>query len=104
MATFTGMRISLHEEFQLMQESGLTPFQVLLTTTVKPAEMLGIEEHAGTIEVGKNADLVLLNKNPLIDIQNTRYIEGVMTKGIWLSKMKIQEMLDEVESAYRVSE
>ena len=95
---------SLHEEFQLMQESGLTPFQVLLTTTVKPAEMLGTEEYAGTIKVGKNADLVLLNKNPLIDIQNTRAIEGVMTKGIWLSKIKIQEMLDEVESTYRMSE
>jgi imidazolonepropionase-like amidohydrolase len=95
---------SLHDEFQLMQESGLTPFQVLLTTTVKPAEMLGIEEHAGTIELGKNADLVLLNKNPLIDIQNTRSIEGVMTKGMWLSKMKIQEMLDEVESVHRISD
>ena len=93
---------SLHDEFQLMQESGLTPYQVLLTTTVRPAEMLGTEDHAGTIEVGKNADLVLLDKNPLIDIQNTRSIEGVMTKGIWLSKVKIQKMLDEVESAYRV--
>ncbi|MCP4163986.1 MAG: amidohydrolase family protein [Deltaproteobacteria bacterium] len=94
---------SLHDEFQLMQESGLTPFQVLLTTTVNPAEMLGIEDHAGTIEAGKDADLVLLNKNPLIDIENTKTIEGVMTKGIWLTKKKIQEMLDEIESEYKVN-
>ena len=86
---------SLHEEFQLMNDVGLTPYQVLLTTTRNAAEMLGYEKRLGTIEAGKDADLVLLNENPLEDIANTSTIAGVMTKGVWLPKEQLQRMVDE---------
>ncbi|MBN2444582.1 MAG: amidohydrolase family protein [Spirochaetales bacterium] len=87
---------SLHEEFQYMNDAGLTPYQVLLTTTINPAKMLGIENRVGTIEIGKDADLVLLAKNPLLDIKNTKMIAGVMTKGVWLSEKKLKSMLDKI--------
>ena len=87
---------SLHEEFQYMNDAGLTPYQILLTTTVNPAKMLGIEDRVGTIEIGKDADLVLLAKNPLLDIKNTKMISGVMTKGVWLSEEQLKGMLDKI--------
>jgi imidazolonepropionase-like amidohydrolase len=79
-----------------MNEAGLTPYQVLLTTTKNAAEMLGYEKRLGTIEKGKDADLVLLDKNPLGDIKNTKTIAGVMVKGVWLPKEQLQSMLAEV--------
>lgn len=90
---------SLHEEFELLYESGLTPYEVLLTTTVNPAKMLGVYERAGTIEVGKDADLVLLDKNPLEDITNTKTISGVISKGEYISKKKIEDILNRVEES-----
>lgn len=88
---------SLHDELKLLNEAGLTPFEVLLTTTVNPSLMLGISDRTGTIEVGKDADLVLLNKNPLDDITNTKTIAGVMSKGRWFPKEKIDKILKNVE-------
>lgn len=91
---------SLHTEFKLMNEAGLSPYDVLQTTTINSAKMLGIEDRAGTIEVGKIADMVLLDKNPLEDITHTRSILGVMTQGKWLDNQTIQEMLEEIEQYY----
>lgn len=91
---------SLHDELQLMTESGLTPYQALLTTTLNPAKLLGIEDRLGTVEKGKEADLVLLEKNPLENIGNTRTIYGVITKGRWLSGNEIKDMLKKVEKSY----
>jgi imidazolonepropionase-like amidohydrolase len=55
----------------------------------------------GTISEGKNADLVLLNKNPLTDIKNTKTIEGVFLKGKWYDRSKIDLMLKQVEAAFK---
>jgi hypothetical protein len=87
---------SLHKELSLRQEAGLTPYQILLSATKNCAEMLGYDSRLGTIEKGKDADLVLLKNNPLEDINNTRTIVGVMTKGIWHSKEELNSMLDEI--------
>ena len=59
----------------------MTPLQALEASTIRPAEFLGIQDQMGTIEVGKRADLVLLAKNPLEDIRNTRQIDTVISKG-----------------------
>lgn len=91
---------SLHDELELMTEAGLTPYQALLTTTLNPAIMMNIDDRLGSVKIGNEADLVLLDKNPLDDIRNTRTIYGVVTKGRWLSGRKIKEMLDEVEKSY----
>ncbi len=86
---------SLHEEFRRLHDAGLTPYEVLLTTTRNPAEMLGYEKRLGTIEEGKDADLVLLDANPLEDLANTTSIAGVVVKGIWFPREQLQAMLDE---------
>jgi imidazolonepropionase-like amidohydrolase len=93
---------SLHKEFELLQESGLTPVEILRASTVNPARYLNSYGNEGTISEGKNANLVLLNKNPLTDIKNTSSIEGVVLSGKWLDRGMLDKMLREVELAYRL--
>jgi len=87
---------SLHRELELICNAGLSPYETLRTATVNPANYLN-RVSSGTIAEGKSADLVLLNKNPLQDIQNTKTIEGVMLKGKWMDRKKLNLMLKEVE-------
>lgn len=72
---------SLHQEFDLMAQAGLTPLQVLQATTINGARFLKREASMGTVEVGKNADLVLLDANPLQDVANMHKIAGVVRAG-----------------------
>jgi imidazolonepropionase-like amidohydrolase len=67
-------------ELQLMVESGLTPMQVLVAATRQAAEFLGAKD-LGTLERSKWADLVVLDRNPLDDIKNTRTIHAVYIAG-----------------------
>lgn len=68
-------------ELELMVNAGLTPAQVIPTATSQSAEFLGVSKDLGSLEKGKWADLVVLGKNPLDDIGNTRSIESVWIAG-----------------------
>lgn len=70
-----------HLEMQLMSEAGLTPMQIVMAATRNGAEFLGATKDLGTLEAGKWADLIVLSRNPLEDIKNTRMIETVMIAG-----------------------
>jgi imidazolonepropionase-like amidohydrolase len=72
---------ALHEELALLVKAGLTPAVALQSATLGPAQCLKMDDRLGTIEAGKLADLVLLSKNPLDDISNTRSIEVVIAGG-----------------------
>jgi len=72
---------SLHKELELLVEAGLNPLQALQSATVTPAEFFNLESKMGTIEPGKYADLVILNRNPLDSIKNTQNIHMVIAKG-----------------------
>jgi imidazolonepropionase-like amidohydrolase len=72
---------SLHKELELLVEAGLTPLQALRAATITPAEFFNMEDKIGTVEVGKYADLVILNNNPLQNIQHTQDIHTVIVKG-----------------------
>ena len=72
---------SLHKELELLSEAGLSNMDVLRSATITPAEFFGMENQMGTIEVGKLADLVILDKNPLTSISNTQSIHSVIVKG-----------------------
>jgi imidazolonepropionase-like amidohydrolase len=66
---------------QLMSEAGLTPAQIIQAATKNSAEFLGASKDLGTLETGKWADLIVLGRNPLDNILNTRSIETVMIAG-----------------------
>ena len=73
---------SLHEELRLFVDSvGMTPIEALASATRKPAEWLGLADSVGTIARGKVADLVLLDANPLADINNTTRVAAVVLRG-----------------------
>jgi imidazolonepropionase-like amidohydrolase len=70
-----------HLEMQLMADAGLTPTQIIQAATKNGAEFLGVSKDLGTLENGKWADLIVLGRNPLDNIQNTRSIEMVLIAG-----------------------
>jgi imidazolonepropionase-like amidohydrolase len=82
---------SLHHELQFLVDAGLTPYEALATGTTAAAEFL--ETNTGSIAVGRDADLVLLDFNPLTDISNTRRIHGVMLRGAWHSATDLKSRL-----------
>jgi len=71
----------LHEELKLFVEGGFTPMEALQAATLLPARILRVADRLGTIEVGKEADFVLLDADPLADIANTRKISAVILRG-----------------------
>lgn len=90
---------SLHHELELINSSGLSTFETLKTATVNPARYLNTIAQSGTISEGKLADLVLLEKNPLDDIRNTKTILGVVVKGKWLDRENLNKLLLDVENS-----
>jgi hypothetical protein len=90
-------RFSIHDELETFIKAGLTPFAALQTATINSATHLGIHKRKGTIETGKEADLILLDKNPLTDIKNTRTITGVFTGGKWYDRQTLNQMLEEAK-------
>jgi imidazolonepropionase-like amidohydrolase len=91
---------SIHPEMEMMVASGLTPYEVLATGTRNPAQLLGTPEDFGTVEVGRRADLILLDANPFEDIANARRQAGVMVRGTWLPEDELQARLEEIARSY----
>jgi len=91
---------SIHDELRLRVEAGLTPYQVLRTGTANVAEFLDSQDYAGTVAVGKRADLLLLQGNPLEDVRNVSRRLGVMVNGQWLSEEWLRERLEEIARSY----
>jgi imidazolonepropionase-like amidohydrolase len=73
---------ALHWELELLTRAGLTPLEVLRLATQEAAATVGAEDDLGTLEVGKLADIVLLDANPLEDIKNTQAIWRVLKGGV----------------------
>lgn len=73
--------IGAHLELEYMVKAGLTPIQAIVSATFLSAKMLRILPKTGTLEPGKDADLLILNADPLADIRNTRSIDMVIKKG-----------------------
>lgn len=72
--------LSVHEELELLAME-FTPAELVPMATRNAARMLGVDDELGTLEVGKWADMVLLDQNPLEDIRNTRTIQRVFRGG-----------------------
>ncbi len=82
---------SAHRELDVLVASGLTPYAALRTGTAAVADFL--ESNTGVVAVGKEADLILLDANPLDDIRNSRRIHGVMLRGQWLPAAELEQRL-----------
>ena len=89
---------SIHHELKYMVDAGLTPYQALLTGTVNPAKYLN-RDYMGMIKPGYVSDLVLLEANPLENIENTKKIAGVMIGNNWLAKDMIAADLKQLQKS-----
>jgi len=76
---------SEHMEMELMVKAGLTPLEAIAVATGNGAKFLHIDNVRGTLQAGKKADLIVLDKNPLEDIRNTRTISSVWKDGVKVS-------------------
>jgi imidazolonepropionase-like amidohydrolase len=88
---------SLHDELDLLVQAGLTPADALRAATINPAHFLHDDAPNGSVAVGKNADLVLLDANPLDSIKNTQRIAAVVVRGRYLDRAELDRMLAAVE-------
>lgn len=90
-----------HRELQSFVEAGLTPYAALEAATRNPAEYLKGAGEFGTVEVGKRADLLLVEANPLQSVANVARRAGVMVRGRWMPQSELQKMLDEIAALHR---
>jgi imidazolonepropionase-like amidohydrolase len=100
--TAAGVRVypgfSLHQELALLVKAGLTPMQALQAATRNAGEFLGFSD-TGTIEVGKRADLLILDADPLANIANTRKIQAVVLNGHYLNRTNLDHLQTQIRQA-----
>jgi imidazolonepropionase-like amidohydrolase len=92
---------AMQDELDDLVGAGLTPYQVLHAATANAATFLGTSNHAGTVQEGKQADLLLLEANPLEDITNVSRRAGVMLHGHWITEDRLQQDLTKIATSYR---
>lgn len=90
---------SLHEELErLVNLYGCTPYEALKAATVNPALLMGLERHKGRLLPGMDADILILNDNPLADIKNTRSIQAVIQGDNYYDRSRLDAILEEVRT------
>ena len=89
---------SLHQELKLLVDAGLSPMEALRTSTQAAAEYRGTARTEGTIEIGRRADLVLLDADPGADISNTRRVHAVVTGGKVYDRDALDKLLRDVRA------
>lgn len=89
--------LSLIDELRLMVRSGMSPLRALQATTLEPAAFLG-QAPAGAVTLGAPADLLLLDRDPLLDIGNLDRPAGVLLAGRWLDRGELDRLLDDARA------
>lgn len=94
LGTDTGNRFifpgyGLHEEMQLLESGGMDRMEILKMGTIHAAKMLHAQDSLGSIEVGKLANFVLLEENPLEDIRHTLEIDQVIKRGVVQRRLSV---------------
>ena len=89
---------SLHREFPRMRAAGMSPYEILVTGTRNVGAYFQRQDAFGTIAVGRRADLLLVDANPLADIASLQRLSGVMVRGRWVPREEIQAGLRAIEA------
>ncbi|MGE0930563.1 amidohydrolase family protein [Peijinzhouia sedimentorum] len=91
--------VATHHEMAALARAGMSPFEIYKTGTVNAAEYFEQKETFGQITVGADADLVLLNANPLEAVENFQTIEGVIVQGKFITKETLNQKKMEIIEA-----
>lgn len=84
---------SLDRELELYVEAGLTPAQAIKTATITPAMVMGLDKTTGSVEAGKQADLVIIDGDPLRNIREIRKVSVVIKEGRIYDPVKLHQMV-----------
>ena len=97
--------LAVHDELKEFVKIGFTPYEALRTATIEPGifikKYVEDSENFGMIKKGYRADLLLLDQNPMENIENTRTILGVIKNGKWYPKDSLQSELDKLYTVYQ---
>ena len=85
--------LSLHQEIQELYESGLSELEAIQTATINPAKYFNLENSLGRIKSGFIADLIILDKNPLESISNTKSIHAVIKEGNLMNRSYLDSLM-----------
>mgnify|MGYP003110999495 FL=1 len=91
---------SIHRELPLMAEAGMTTYEIIESGTKNVGEYFADWDNFGTIAEGQRADLILVEENPLEDLNHIQNHSGVMVQGKWYSREMIDQKLAEIEAYY----
>jgi imidazolonepropionase-like amidohydrolase len=91
-----GPGLTLQQEFRELASAGISPLTILQMTTINVAEYLGRSDTMGTVETGRDANLVILDANPLESVENLSKIAGVVRGGVHYSRQEIVALKDRV--------
>jgi hypothetical protein len=91
--------LTLRQEFGELAKAGLSPLKILQMTTINPAQYLGREDTMGTVEPGRNADLVVLDANPLENVENLHRINAVVRAGTHYSAAQLAALKVRVKAS-----
>jgi imidazolonepropionase-like amidohydrolase len=84
-----------------MLKCGFTPYQIIQSGTKNVGDYFKGRDDFGTVAVGKRADLILVQGNPLKDVANIAKSAGVMARGRWIPEAEIRSKLDEIAASWR---
>ncbi|OHU84390.1 hypothetical protein BET10_00175 [Pseudoalteromonas amylolytica] len=83
---------SLYDELEMLSKAGLSNSEVIRTTTINPAKYFNVEASLGSVDIGKRADLVILNSNPLSDLSSLKEVDSVIFNGELYTNKELNEI------------
>lgn len=96
--------LGLHDELAILVKYGLTPSEALKASIINGPAFFNQSDNFGSVTKGKKADLLLLNANPLLNIENTKTIDAVIKNGNYLNRKQLNVILTNIETEVRLLE